>query len=49
MTKTFSSHPNVKIILSHGGGTLAYLSDRVLKSLDMAQVSKAVGMTSAEA
>lgn len=29
-TKTFSSHPNVKVILPHLGGTLPFLEERIL-------------------
>ncbi|KAL8276668.1 hypothetical protein RQP46_010936 [Phenoliferia psychrophenolica] len=45
---TFSNHPNVKIILSHAGGTLPYLADRVIKSLDIPQVADAMQITSAD-
>jgi predicted TIM-barrel fold metal-dependent hydrolase len=38
LTGTFSKRKNLSIILSHGGGTLPFLADRVLKSLDIPQV-----------
>lgn len=33
---TITAHPNVKIILSHAGGTLPYLAQRVLLLLKIA-------------
>lgn len=48
LTKTFASHSNVKVILSHGGGTLPYLADRVVKSMGIKQVSEKFDMTGEE-
>lgn len=42
LTGTFSKRPNLKIILSHAGGALPFLADRVLKSLDIPQVAGAM-------
>jgi hypothetical protein len=33
LSKTLATHVNVKIILSHGGGTLPFLSERILSVL----------------
>jgi len=35
LTGTFAACPNIRIILSHGGGTLPYLADRVYKSFEV--------------
>lgn len=49
MTRTFAKRPNLEIILSHAGGTLPFLADRVIKSLDIAQVADAMRVTAKEA
>lgn len=48
LTKTVAKHPNVRIILSHAGGTLPFLSDRVVKSMDIPQVQNAIGHSSSD-
>lgn len=43
ITKTLATHLNVKIILSHAGGTLPFLAERVLGLLGQSGISEEEG------
>lgn len=49
LTGTFRAHPDVDIILPHGGGTLPFLADRVLIGVGAPSASKTINVTVDEA